>query len=156
MVFLAYSQLYSVHPGTHGYQLGSIGQICTWQRPCFVFRNSRTHGFQHGAGRAGSRNVQLWNVQRGVRTLLWNRRDDLIFHDRIAFWGPLWQELGKPTFAGYTFDTLEVLQLDEFMLCVCTAEKLTLTVFTCSSRVASSSTTIMGCGCDCRLERVHM
>lgn len=33
---------------------------------------------------------------------------------------------------------------------------LTLTVLTCNSSVASSSTTIIGCACNCRLDSVHM
>lgn len=58
-------------------------------------------------------------------------------------------------------DVLEVLRVGEQAIyaggCVKDKNKYsTFTVLTCSSRVASSSTTSIGCGCSWRPERVHM
>jgi len=67
-----------------------------------------------------------------------------------------WEDLLE-TLAGCDFlNALEVLLKVRTRKWASEVMKLTLTVFTCNSRVASSSTTIIGCGWSWRLDKVHM
>jgi hypothetical protein len=119
------------------------------KRLCILVGQSSTHWLQYWADR--SRDIELRHSQ--LHAVALRLRDQCVVHERVAF---AREQLLETEFGTDPLDALEVLQRVSKISLQGNSINRTLTVLTCSSKVASSSTTIIGCGCIWRLESVHM